>query len=209
MSRAGNTLEGAGTGALYGGTVGSVIPGIGTVGGAVIGGVGGGLYGYFKNKSLADVLGGSGTNVSGLLSGPESAVRDQENMVGSVENWGLRGTGPSAAQAMLASQRAAATQQALAQSKSMAGGNPALQATLASNVGAANEQNALNQASQLRAQEQQNMLKMGLEGRNQVTQNEQGISNAAMQGDMENSKRKSQFLGGLTSGLTGGIGGIL
>lgn len=208
MSRAGNTLESAGTGALYGGTVGSAFGPEGTLIGGAVGGIGGGLYGYFKNKSLADILAGSGTDVGGLLSGAKSSTDNQAALVGQAANWGLTGNGPSAAQAMLSAQQAGANQQALSTAKGMAGGNPALAATLASNQAAHERQAALNQATQLRAAEQQAAMQSALTGANQVAQNELGISNAAIQGDEENAKRKGKFLSGLTTGLTGGLGSM-
>lgn len=206
MSRAGNTLESAGTGAATGAVAGSIVPGLGTAGGALIGGAAGGLYGYFKNKSLADMLAGSGTDIAGLLAGPGASLAQQAQYVDAAGQWGLTGNGPSAAQAMLESERAGANQRALSTAKSMAGGNPALAATLASNQAAHEQQAALNQATQLRAAEQQAALKTAIEGRNQITQGEQAISNAAIQGDQENAKRKGGFMSGLLSGGLGGFG---
>lgn len=206
MSRGSNALSGAGTGALEGAAVGSVVPGIGTAAGAVGGGIAGGLYGYFKNKSLMDMLSGGGTDVSGMLQGPQQDVNTQQGLVNTAANWGTTGNGPSAAQALLAQKQAQANQQALGQAKSMAGGNPALQATLASNNAAAQQQGALNQATQLRAQEQQAALSAALQGQNQTTQNEQALANANISGNMENNKRSGSFLSGMLGGLGGGLG---
>jgi hypothetical protein len=207
-SRGENTLSGAGTGALVGGAAGSVLPGVGTAIGAGVGAVGGGLYGYFKNKSLSDVLSGAGTDVTGSLSGPMASLDTQQGLVNTAAQWGTTGNGPSAAQAMLERERAAANARALGQAKSMAGGNPALQATLASNTASSEQQGALNQATALRAQEQQAALNAALTGQNNITQGQQGVSNAKIAGDEENNKRNGSFFSKALGGLGGGIGGM-
>lgn len=206
---AGRVATGAGTGAVYGATAGSVFGPVGTGVGAGVGAVGGGLYGYLKNKSLMDLLSGSQTPVGTILEGPQNAVNAEQSLVNTAANWGTTGNGPSAAQAMLANQRAGINQQTLGQAKSMAGGNPALQATLASNSAAAQQQGALNQSTQLRAQEQQAALSAALSGQNQVAQNSLGISDQHIKGDQENNKRTAGFLGGLTGGITGGLGKLM
>ncbi len=207
-SRAENTLEGAGTGAATGAVAGSIVPGIGTGIGAGVGAVGGGLYGYFKNKSLSDLLAGSGTNVGGYLDQSRANLANEQGLVGTAANWATTGTGPSAAQAMLGRERAGADQRAIGQAKSMAGGNPALAASIAAQQGGQAQQNAVNQSTILRAQEQQQAMQNALQGSNNIVQGYNQVAQTGIQGDQENAKRKGGFLGGLMSGGLGGVGSL-
>lgn len=134
MSKLGSAAGGAASGAA----AGSVLGPWGTAGGAVIGGIAGWLSG--------------GGPSDAEIAAQEAQARERANAT-ELARQAAEGGGPSAAQSLLAIQTGKANQLAMSQAKGMAGANPALAATLASNAAAQNTQYNTQAAAALRAQE--------------------------------------------------------
>lgn len=134
MSQAGN----AASGAFGGATAGSALGPWGAAGGAVIGGVGGWLSG--AGPSDAE------------LAAQRAQAAERANAT-HLAGLAASGQAPSAAVALLNNKTSQANDLALSQAKGMAGANPALAATLASNAAAQTSQQNIQAAAALRAQE--------------------------------------------------------
>jgi hypothetical protein len=136
-ARLGNAAGGAASGAA----AGSVLGPWGTAGGAVIGG----LSGWLSGGGPSDAE----------LAAQRAQEAERANAV-SLARGAAMGTAPSAAQNLLNMNTDRSNMLAISQAKSMAGANPALAATLASNQAAANSQQNIQAAAALRAQEMEN-----------------------------------------------------
>jgi hypothetical protein len=131
-------LGSAATGAAGGAAAGSVLGPWGTAGGAIIGGIAGWLSG------------GGPSDAEIAAQQRQQAERDNATQIARVA---AEGGAPSAAQALLNRNVTSANDLAFSQAKGIAGANPALAATLASNQSAQNSETAIQQAAQLRADE--------------------------------------------------------
>ncbi len=201
---AGNMATGAATGAV----AGSVVPGVGTALGAGGGALLGLGYTALGGGSLLGLM--SGGNVdSGKYLGPQNQLRGaQGQALNTVGNWAMTGTGPSAAQSMFQQNREQNNQAAVGSAKAMAGGNPALQANLMSNMLAKNNAQSSYQGSQLRAQEQQQQMDNYLRGLQAAREADIDVYKSRQAVNVHNADAKGGFLRGLMGGATGGLGGL-
>jgi len=206
MPKAKDYAANAGTGAAVGATVGSVVPGVGTAIGAGVGGAAGLGYTALGGGSLLDTLSGAGVR-SDRHFGLQNQVRNsQVQGLNTVGNWALNGTGPSQAQSLLTQAREQNNASAGGMAKVIAGGNPALQASLTSNMLA--KQNAATgyQASQLRAQEQQQAMQQYLQGLQAAREADIDVGKARTAIDVHNADARGAFFSGLMGGLGGAAG---
>lgn len=202
--------SGAFTGAGAGAMVGTaVMPGLGTVAGGAIGAIGGGLIGGFGGfgGGLWDTMSGQ-IDPNARFGDANAARKDQLANEGTLQQWSA-GNGPSAAQSLLDRNRAVGQDRAISNAKAGAGGNTALQATLANRQQAQVAADAGFQGAQIRSQEQQQAMQQYQNALNMRRQQDIAIAQAKMEQDQKNAEKNSGFIGDVMSGIGGGIGGLL
>lgn len=198
----------AATGAMVGGTVGSVVPGVGTAVGAGAGALVGLGYTAMGGGNLLGMLSGGNVN-SGHYAGPQGEMRQgQVAGINTLGNWATTGQGPSQAQSLLTQAREQNNAQAVSTAKSMAGGNPALQANIQSNMLAHQNAQTGYQSAQLRAAEQQHAMDGYMKGLQGARESDIDVMKARTAVDVHNSDAKSGFIRGLIGGAGGGLAGM-
>lgn len=205
-----NAGGGAALGASIGGTAGTmVMPGVGTVvgagGGALIGGVVGGMGGM---GDIMDNLQGVSDAGGWWAQQNDSRIRQERDM-GTVRNWALTGQGPSAAQQLIAANRAQNAAQMIGAAKSMPGGNPALANQMAAEGIARGNAQATIGGAQIRSQEQQEQIRNLLAGEQAQRQTSLDAYKARQAVDANNQENRQGFLGGIMSSGGGMMGGLL
>lgn len=200
-----------------GGVVKAATSTIGGIVGGVVGGIGGGAANEMSGGGPAHI--GNSTGLD-LNYGKQIADRNQntianQNQLDQMLTQTLAGNGPSAAQ----SQLQAATDQNIAQQASMAasarGPNQALAQRAAMMNGAQIQQQAVNQAATLRAQEmqqaQQNMMS-NLQNKDAFTSamTNAGTARDTGQGTLDEASKKrfQEAYGSVMSGVGAGVGAI-
>lgn len=139
----------------------------------------------------------------------DKAALQQQQALDVVGNWGLNGTGPSAAQRLVEMNREQNAANMIGSAKSMPGGNPALANQLASEgIGRGNAAATL-QGAQLRSQEQQAAMQNYLTGLGQMRQQDIDMYGRLLGAEQQNTAGRQAAIGGMMNPIGGMLGGIL
>ena len=194
-----------------------VEPGLGTAVGAVGGGLIGGFGGF--GGGLFNTMSGA-TKPDERWKGEADRSYQQQANIDQLHDWAysnrkdqygnpLYGSMPSAAQDMVNRNRAVNADRAMATSKAMSGGNPALAAQLANRQVMQGNADAGFQGAMLRSQEQQQAMAAYQAALERNRQQEIEKAKALNEVDSKNAEKKSSFIGSLMGGAGNMMGGMI
>jgi hypothetical protein len=196
--------ENAAGGAAVGAMAGAPLGPFGMAGGAVLGGVVGGAGGL---GNITDNMTGQ-TSTHNMYAARESIHSgEQSRALRQVGEWGLTGTGPSAAQRLIEMNREQNAANMIGSAKSMPGGNPALANQVAAEGIARGNASATLQGAQMRSAEQQAMIGNYLTGIQAARETDAELYKTRLEANQKNTAGKQAFIGGIMSGGAGILGG--